>query len=166
MRLAGPWFGPREGTLIVLGGASLDGFPDENTMLRCMDSISIYREGAFRKVVVSGYRVAPHMRNILIAEGVPAEVVVTEEAAKSTHENALYVARLLAGETGPKVLLTSDYHMFRAVRTFRKAGIDVIPRPIRDALKSAGNPLRRWPALMEEVLETIKIFYYAYQGWI
>jgi uncharacterized SAM-binding protein YcdF (DUF218 family) len=165
-RLAGPWTDPRGDILIVPSGASLHSFPDENTVLRCMYAVFAWREGGFRKIVVSGYQVSPHMRSLLIAEGVPAEVVVVEDAAKSTHENALYVARLLSREAGSKVLMTSEYHMFRAVRTFRKAGLEVSPRPIPDALKRYGNYFKVWSAFVDEAGESVKIVYYACQGWI
>jgi len=165
-RLAGPWTDPRGDILIVVSGASLSEFPDENTVLRCLYAVLAWRQGGFRKIVVSGYRTSTHMRSLLIAEGVPPEVVVTEDAAKSTRENALYVARLLANDSGSKVLMTSDYHMFRAVRAFRKAGLKVAPRPIPDALKRVGNPSRLWPAFVEEAAESVKIVYYALKGWI
>ena len=106
------------------------------------------------------------MRSLLIAEGVPAEAVVIEGAARSTRENALYVARLLSGETGAKVLVTSDYHMFRAVRAFRRAGLEVAPRPIPDALKRCQTRLKVWPVFVDEGMESAKIVYYAFRGWI
>ena len=165
-RLSGPWADPRGDILIVPSGASLNGFPDTNTVLRCMYAVDAWREGGFRKIVVSGYLTSSHMRSLLIAEGVPAEVVVTENAAGTTRENALYVARLLSGDLGSKVLMTSDYHMFRAVRTFRKAGLAVSPRPIPDALKRYGSRLNTWSAFVDETAESVKIVYYAFRGWI
>jgi uncharacterized SAM-binding protein YcdF (DUF218 family) len=165
-KLAHPWNGPRGDILVVLSGSGINGFPDENTVLRCMYAVFAYREGGFRKIVVSGYQTSLHMRNFLIAEGVPAEVVVMEDAAKSTRENALYVTRLLSGEAGSKVLLTSDYHMFRAVRSFRKAGLAVSPRAIPDAVKRYRSPLKTWSAFVDEAVESTKIVYYAFQGWI
>jgi uncharacterized SAM-binding protein YcdF (DUF218 family) len=165
-RLAGPWNDPRGDILIVISGAGLGEFPDENTVLRCMSAVLAYRQGGFRKIVVSGYRTGTHMRSLLIAEGVPPDVVVVEGAATSTRENALYAARLLANDPGSKVLMTSDYHMFRAVRAFRKAGLRVAPRPIPDALKRTGTWLRLWPAFVGEAVESAKILYYALRGWI
>jgi len=165
-RLAGPWNDPRGDILIVVSGAAIGEFPDENTVVRCLSAVRAYRQGGFRKIVVSGYRTNAHMRNLLIAEGVPPDVVVMEEAANSTRENALYVARLLANDPGSKVLMTSDYHMFRAIRAFRKAGLKVAPRPIPDVLKSTGAWLRLWPAFVEEAVESGKIVYYALRGWI
>jgi uncharacterized SAM-binding protein YcdF (DUF218 family) len=164
--LRGSWSEPKGDTLIVLGGSSLDGFPGRSTLLRCMYAVIAYRERGFRKIVVSGYMVGPHMRNLLIAEGVPPEVVVAEEGSRSTRENALNVKRLLSGEPGPTVLLTSDYHMFRAARAFRKAGLEAEPWPIPDALKRVGNPLNTWSAFVDEATETAKIALYKWRGWI
>ena len=164
--LRGSWTDPRGDTLIVLGGSNIDGFPGPSTVLRCMNAVIAYRERGFRKIVVSGYLVGPHMRNLLIAEGVPPEAVVAEENSSSTRENAVEVARLLSGEPGPKVLMTSDYHMFRAVRAFHKAGLDVEPWPVPDALKRVGNRPSTWSAFVDEATESAKIVYYAWHGWI
>lgn len=121
-KLAGSWTDPRGDILIVLGASSVEGFPGANTVLRCMYAVRAYQEGGFRKIVISGRLVGPHMRNLLIAEGVPPEVIVIEENSISTRENAVNVVRLLSGEAGSKVLMTSDYHMFRAARAFPQDG--------------------------------------------
>ena len=165
--LAGPRAEPNGGTLIVLAGGELaDGFPAEGTLLRCLYAVRAYRAGDFHKIVLVGVRTSDHMRRLLIAEGVPAEFLVTEDASRSTHENALYTARLLASDTGSKVLLTSDYHMFRAVRAFRKAGMNVLPRFIPDARKRATYRLLRCQAFLDEATESLKIVYYFVRGWI
>jgi uncharacterized SAM-binding protein YcdF (DUF218 family) len=84
----------------------------------------------------------------------------------STHENALRVAELLARVPGRKILLTSDYHMFRAYRAFKKSGLDVLPRPFPDVRKRADGWTGRWPAFLDLILETTKIGYYRVRGWI
>ena len=166
-KLAGPWTDPNGDTLIVLAAGDLDGgFPAEGTLLRCLYAVRAYQAGGFRKIVLVGYQTSEHMRRLLMAEGVPAEVLATEEASQSTHENALNTVRLLAGDTGSRVLLTSDYHMFRAVRAFRKVGMNVLPLPIPDARKRATQWLRRWPAFLDEATESAKIVYYFVRGWI
>ena len=166
-KLAGPWTDPNGDTLIVLAAGDLDGgFPAEGTLLRCLYAVRAYQAGGFRKIVLVGYQTSEHMRRLLMAEGVPAEVLATEEASQSTHENALNTVRLLAGDTGSRVLLTSDYHMFRAVRAFRKVGMNVLPLPIPDARKRATQWLRRWPAFVDEATESAKIVYYFVRGWI
>jgi uncharacterized SAM-binding protein YcdF (DUF218 family) len=166
-RLAGQWTDPKGDTLIVLAAGDLDGgFPAEGTLLRCLYAVRAYQAGGVRKIVLAGSQISEHMRRLMIAEGVPADVLVTEDASHSTHENALYTARLLAGDNSSKALLTSDYHMFRAVRAFRKAGMGVLPQPIPDARKRATWWLLRWPAFLDEATESEKIVYYFVRGWI
>jgi uncharacterized SAM-binding protein YcdF (DUF218 family) len=165
-RLARPWNDPTGDVLIVLAGADLDGgFPAQNTLLRCLYALRAHQAARFRAIVVSGQS-SRHMRNLLAAEGVPPEIIRVEDASSSTRENALFTARLLAGDSGRKVLLTSDYHMFRAARAFRKAGLEVAPRPIPDVLKRWENPLGRWPAFLDEAIETGKTVVYFARGWI
>ena len=73
---------------------------------------------------------------------------------------------MLAQTPGRKVLLTSDYHMFRAAQALRKAGVTVIPRPIPDASKRAGSWNLRWEVVQDLMIETTKIGYYWLRGWI
>jgi uncharacterized SAM-binding protein YcdF (DUF218 family) len=165
--LSGNWEDARGDVLIVLGGGAID----ERTLalgsyLRAVYAGRAWREGGFREVVVSGAGTAPLMRDYLTWQGVPAAAIRVENQARDTRENALHVQRLLAGVPGRKVLLTSDYHMFRARRTFEKAGLKVGLRPFPDALKSANFLSSRWPAFLTLSEETAKIAYYWARGWI
>lgn len=165
--LAGPWNDPDGDTLIVLAGGDLaQGFPSEDTMLRCMYAVRAWRSSHFRKVVTAGYQTSETMRDLLACDGVPAASMAAENASHTTRENAVNVSRLLTGDTGSKVLLTSDFHMWRAIRVFRKAGLQVLPRPIPDARKRGQWLLKRWPVFQDEMVETVKIGYYFLRGWI
>ena len=145
-KLAGPWTDPNADTLIVLAAGDLaGGFPAEGTLLRCLYAVRAYQTGGFRKIVLVGSQTSEHMRRLLMAEGVPADIFVTEDASQSTHENALRTARLLA---------------------FRKVGMNVLPRPIPDARKRATQWLLRWPAFLDKATESAKIIYYFVRGWI
>jgi len=102
-----------------------------------------------------------------VANGIPASAITIETASMSTRENALFPAPLAAKLPGRKLLLTSDYHMFRALRVYRKAGIDCEPLPIPDIKKRSLVSWRnRGSAFLELSLETIKILYYAARGWV
>jgi uncharacterized SAM-binding protein YcdF (DUF218 family) len=165
--LAGPWDDPTGDTMIVLGGGSID----ENTLAhgsywRAIYAGRFYREGGFRRVVASGAIVGPLIRDFLVSHGVPASAVEAEGASTSTRENAVYAARLLAGSGGVPVLVTSDYHMFRARRAFHKAGLEVRPRPFPDCLKRYNTLTERWGAFIDLVEETAKIAVYFVRGWI
>lgn len=170
--LAGPWEDPNGDILIVLGGSLLmDGVIGRDSYWRSTYAALTLTNGTFHRVIVSGggslpSSVAAPMRDFLEYRGVPRTAIQVETRSQNTHENALYVKELLTGVPGRKVLLTSDYHMFRAYRAFRKAGLDVQPRPFPDAGKRASTWPGRWPAFLELTEETVKIAYYYLRGWI
>jgi len=170
--LAGGWNDPPGEVLIVLGGsrASSDGVIAWDSYVRSLYAVRAYRERAFPLVVVSGGAgsptVASSMRDFVQSQGVPAAVLRVEERSRSTRDNAQYVTEMLKAAPGRKVLLTSDYHMYRALRAFRKAGLDVAPRPVPDAFKRSGTLDGRWPAFLDLAGESAKIVYYWMRGWI
>lgn len=170
-KLAGPWNDPNGDVLIVLGASEAeDGIIGYSTYLRCQYAIEAWRHGGFRTLVVSGggsgIPVALGMRDFLVTQGIPADDIVVETASRSTRENALYTAKLLGQVSGTKVLLTSDFHMYRAHRAFIKAGLDVLPRPFPDAGKRGTGLRGRWPVFLDLVTEVVKIGYYRTRGWI
>jgi uncharacterized SAM-binding protein YcdF (DUF218 family) len=57
--------------------------------------------------------------------------VVLEEQSRSTHENAVYAKEMIRPTSGEKwVLVTSAYHMPRAVAAFQAVDWPVIPYPL------------------------------------
>lgn len=170
--LAGPWNDPKGDILIVLGAdVQSDGTLGPESYWRAVYAARTWREGGFQKTVVSGgasngYSIATPIRDFLICQGVPASAIAIENRATSTRENALYVRDLLSGTPGRKVLITSDYHMFRAARCFRKVGMDIAPRPFPDALKRINSWTARWDVFLTLSEETVKIVYYRLHGWI
>lgn len=166
-RLGGDWAGARGDVLIVLGGGAIDKeFLASGSYWRCVYAQRAWRAGGYRQVIVSGNGVAPLMRDFLACQGIPPATIRVEDGSRSTRENALYVAKLLNGVPGRKVLLTSDYHTFRARKAFQKAGVEVEAHPFPDAIKMSTSLLNRWPAFVVVVRETAKIAYYWARGWI
>jgi uncharacterized SAM-binding protein YcdF (DUF218 family) len=164
--LAGSWEESRGDVLVVLGGGMLEGgVIGENTYLRAFYAARAWREGGFRAIVVSGGNAATGMRDFLACHGVPATAIHVESKSTSTRENALYTQPVLTRLAGRAVLLTSDFHMFRARRAFRRAGSELAVRPVPDVRKRAAGWLGRWPAFLELVQESIKIVYYRARGW-
>jgi uncharacterized SAM-binding protein YcdF (DUF218 family) len=73
--------------------------------------------------------------SLLTALGVPREQLILEANARDTYENAVFLKEELAkqGLLGPGtrwVLITSAYHMPRAMGAFRAAGFDVGSWPV------------------------------------
>ncbi|MDP3001083.1 MAG: YdcF family protein [Bryobacterales bacterium] len=169
--LAGPWNDPSGEVLIVLAGDSIEGdFLGRSSYWRAVYAVLAWRQGVAGRVLISGGTpgapLAGQMRNFLVHSGVPAERIEMDPNSQSTRESALQCAARLRGIAGTKVLLTSDYHMHRAVRCFRAAGLDVAPRPIPDARKQYMRIEERWSVFLSLVKETAKIVYYRLRGWM
>lgn len=164
---AGPWNVPQGDILIVLSAsAGPDGLLARDSYLRASYGVLAWREGHFRKIIVCGRDAGPEMRKFMIFSGVPAEAIVVEQESISTHENATFAAAMLRGEPGRKMLLTSDYHMYRAAACFRRAGLDIDTLPIPDVRKYYNGYVFRWPIAADLLKETAKIIYYRWEGWI
>jgi uncharacterized SAM-binding protein YcdF (DUF218 family) len=164
--------------MIVLTGNVLgNGIIGETSYWRSAYTVMAWREGGWRQVIVSGggggasMPVGEAMKIFLESGGIPADAISIDSQSLSTRESALNLARILPKMPSPhmpgrKILLTSDYHMFRAVRALRKTGVIVIPRPIPDATKRGGSWNLRWDVFQDLLIETSKIAYYWVRGWI
>jgi uncharacterized SAM-binding protein YcdF (DUF218 family) len=165
--LTGHWGDGKGKILIVLGGdLTTSEILGVTSYWRSVYAVFTWRGGHYRTLVLSGHNLAGPMRDFVVAYGIPRDAILTEDRSLDTHENALFTAELLRNDPGEKVLLTSDYHMFRASRAFRKAGLAVSPLPFPDAQKRAGNLLERWSVFCLLSVETIRIAYYGIRGWI
>jgi len=171
--LRGDDYADKGDVLIVLSGSMIeDGSMGWSSYLRTTYAWWVFRDGGFKEVVVSGGAIAASkpvaiaMGDFLRFQGVPAQAIHLETQSRSTHENALYSARLLKDLPGRTVLLTSDYHAFRARRAFARAGVEVSVLPVPDVLKRSGRWLSRWSCFIDLLEETVKIGYYGARGWI
>ena len=167
-----PWNDPKGDVLVVLGADAVRDVIGWSSYWRSVYAVRVWREGGFREIVVSGgaaagvVPVAERMRDYMVSQGVPPDVIRVETQSQSTRENALRCKALLESLPGKKILLTSDYHTFRASRTFRKVGIAIEPRPFPDALKRITSPAERWPVFLGLCRESAKSAYYFLRGWI
>lgn len=63
--------------------------------------------------------------------GVAPDRLILENRSRNTYENAVFTRELVAPEPGARwLLVTSAYHMPRAMGLFRKAGFDVVAYPV------------------------------------
>lgn len=102
---------------------------------------------------------------LLTALGVEPERLVLEARSRDTYENALFTREMVEPVEGEVwLLVTSAFHMPRAVALFRKAGFDVVPWPadyrtagtetfgraqdnVADSLQNLTVALREWIGL-------------------
>lgn len=157
---------PRGDILIVLAAAADDAHGiSYSSYWRARMAALVWRSGSFKEVVISGGG-GPGILNFLAAEGIPRTAMVAEWKSKSTRQNAIETAHLIRNMDGKKVLLTSDFHMYRALRVFRKAGIQVTPMAVPDVLHAAESWNGRFCGFETMLLETVKIAYYELRGWM
>jgi uncharacterized SAM-binding protein YcdF (DUF218 family) len=105
---------------------------------RLMQAITLYKEGKVRKIFLSGGSGSILEKDILegfllkdylIKLGIPDTSIVVEGHSKNTRENALFSKPILdsLNKNGRYLLITSAFHMPRAMRCFQKVGINVTP---------------------------------------
>lgn len=165
--LARPWNTPRGDILVVLSAADPNsGVMGVSTYWRCFMALVYYRERPYKEIIVSGKDSAEGMRDFFVFGGVPADRVRVESNAANTYDNARFTASLLKGTPGSVVLVTSDYHAFRARRCFLKAGIVVSTCGVPDITKRSAEYFARPQLFIAEMRETAAIVYYWYRGWI
>jgi uncharacterized SAM-binding protein YcdF (DUF218 family) len=134
---------------------------------RSVYAVDVWHEGGVKRMILSGDpQTTASMRAWIAGQGVPPEAIAVEGRSQTTRENALFTAALLSDVPGPYLLLTSDFHMWRAQRAFRKAGLVVLPRPAPDAFKRANDWRDRWRVFLDIANECVKIVYYHAKHWI
>lgn len=136
---------PQGDVIILLGGGIYDGSPDisgigvpsDGMMGRIVTAVRLQKKLNL-PVIVSGGRVYKHInsaeavigKRFLIDLGVPPNKVIIEDKSRDTFENALYSREILERHNYKRpIIVTSAFHMRRAVISFEKVGIDVTPFP-------------------------------------
>ncbi|MEB2310251.1 MAG: YdcF family protein [Sorangiineae bacterium] len=123
---------------IVLLGCRIEpgGEPGPAARRRAARAARAYREGVAPWVLVSGGRrwwgvpEADALARELERLDVPPELIVAERCSVTTSENARYSARLLLERRAERVaLVTCDFHLPRALASFRAVGVDALGLP-------------------------------------
>jgi uncharacterized SAM-binding protein YcdF (DUF218 family) len=129
--------------ILLPGGGSLaeapefsgKGHPGSESMMRITAAYRIFRK-THAPILVSGGPVyggtsdAVIFARILTDMGVPPEKIIQENESRDTSENALFTAKIIRKKRFRNpVLVTSGFHIKRAMLLFRKAGITAAPFP-------------------------------------
>jgi uncharacterized SAM-binding protein YcdF (DUF218 family) len=82
-------------------------------------------------IVPKGFSEANVMRNVLVDAGVDPARIETEGTSRNTYENAVNARQLAQPKPDETwLLVTSGWHMPRAVGCFRNVGWNVLPYPV------------------------------------
>jgi uncharacterized SAM-binding protein YcdF (DUF218 family) len=150
-----------------------------STYERCLYAAWLYNNWMHLPVLASGGgtgRTEPYasaMRDVLVRNGVPQEMIWTETKSRSTYENALYSAELLRNK-GIRhiVLVTEAFHMKRAELCFRKLGVSLTPAACGFRTRQAPTPefvIPGWASVASNEMvmhEVVGIVWYKLRGRI
>lgn len=171
---------PEHGVGIVLTGVTnLNKTSPDRTFFnkgadRATHAMQLYKMGKIKKILITGGQglnpTNDHTEAALLADflkwaGVKAEDIIVENEAKNTRENAAF-AKIKLEEEGyamqdTYLLITSAFHMKRAVGCFEKAGLNVNAFPVdyygsdpnmtfRSLIQPDPNALSNWHKLVKE----------------
>lgn len=137
-----------------------------SALMRLTEGIRIFKKLNNAKLILSGYAgdddITPHAiisKNVAISMGVDENSIITFEKAKDTKEESLFAKELVKDEK--LILVTSAFHMKRAVKLFKEKNIDLIPAPT-DFLAKEKNDYLREPNSKE--LRKTELAFHEYIG--
>jgi Uncharacterized conserved protein, COG1434 len=127
---------PEGDAIVILGGGAYNtGILKEDSTKRLLTGFVLHKQTNLPIILSGGASIgalpeAEIMKGLLLTLGVDKGKIYTEANSKDTGENAQEVKRL-CDRLGCKrvVLVSSAYHMRRAVLAFQKAGLEVVPYP-------------------------------------
>jgi uncharacterized SAM-binding protein YcdF (DUF218 family) len=174
----------RRAIVVLTGGTvhyypSLDRYEAYWAVDRITEAIRLFKKGAAPTLLLTGTERKPEhserevesMVRFAKEWGVPESAIVLEDKARNTFENAENVARVLK-EKGITdfYLVTSAFHMKRAMLCFQKQGLTPVPFPVDYSGIPGGwknwivTPGRKWFFLSVFMHETIGLVWYWING--
>lgn len=157
--------------IVVLGGGIAPAIPPERDFPSLTDgsdriwyAARLYKQGVAPRIIVSGggflanngpaTTEAEAMRRFLVELGVPDTAIVSEGKSDNTIENIQNVRAMVQDK--PVALVTSGYHMPRALRIAQAANLNAAAFPTNfHALRSTRPPWENWLPTLEGMGETI-----------
>ena len=126
---------------VVVGGASERNFAFIE-LARKFPAAKLVYSGGSGRMINQQYKAADVARRLFNHQGMDLSRILFERESRNTWENGLFSKKLVNPKMGEKwVLITTAWHMPRAVSVFCKIGWDVIPFPV-DYQSERGNLLR------------------------
>ncbi|MCH9770434.1 MAG: YdcF family protein [Gammaproteobacteria bacterium] len=167
--------------IVVLGGG-IGGNPNypPNTRLssaslsRLVEAIRIYKHYQAQQkpmtLILSGGRVfgspsdANKMRNTAVVLGIKSKQFILANGSQDTASEAHYIQKIVRDK--PFILVTSAYHMRRAMLLFKRLGMQPIAAPTQYLIRSNQYRISRYlPSAYNLVLSDIAIHEYLGLVW-
>lgn len=169
---------PKGDVIVLLGGGSddrltdLSGLPgilSESMLERTVTAVRVYRRLKVPIVVSGGKPLGRKVsesevtRRYLQELGVPKDAIIEENTSRDTFENAENVLQICKrrGFKTP-ILITSDYHLKRALWTFQKVGLAC--EPFANGLVSKQRHEYAWWHFLPGSFRNVSLYLHEYIG--
>ncbi len=165
---------PADAIVVLAGGVGESGKAGGGYQERVKQAADLYRQGfAPRMIFSSGYTFVFHetevMKELAMGLGIPAEAILLETRAANTYESVSGVDAMLQAHGWHSILLVSSpYHMRRALLTWRKQapGVVVISTPVPESQFYAHSRGATLEQIRGILYEYSGILYYWWRGWL
>ncbi|EPZ45123.1 YdcF family protein [Alicyclobacillus acidoterrestris] len=175
---------PHGDVIVMLGGGSVIGTPDINgegnlsgsaanrllTTARLYDMLHlpiIITAGPKRMVQGQDQSEAQIAKRELISLGIPSGLIYTENNSRNTEENAEFTKPILkAHHLRHPILVTSAFHMSRAVLDFEHYGIEVTPFPTDYQASTISGSYQLAYLPSTAALDVTELALKEYVGWV
>lgn len=129
----------RAQAIVVLGAAQYRGKPSPVLRARLDHAVALYHRGVAPRLVLTGGTAegdtaseAAVSRVYALGAGVPDSAILLENEGRTTAQSLTQVARLLQARRLDTVVVVSDpFHVLRAERSARRAGLTAYGSPTR-----------------------------------
>lgn len=117
---------------IIILGAGLDGAEVSTRLKKRLDQAYHYLKNNDAPIIVSGGQgpdelvtEAYAMSVYLVKKGIDKERLILEDQSTSTQENLLFSSKYIPNDKKDIIIVTSDYHMFRAKMLAKRLNFNV-----------------------------------------
>ena len=160
--------------VVFAGGVGESGKAGGGAQERIAQAVALYKSGYAPVLILSSgyvysFQEAEVMRALAVDQGVPASAILLERRAANTYQNVKFVDEILREHGWRRVLLVSSpYHMRRALLVWRKQAPDVsvLATPVAQSQfyeHTRGATLEQLRGILQEY---VAILGYWRRGWV
>ena len=146
--------------LVVLGAQMKANGPSKALQYRLDEAVLYLEQNEETMVIVSGGQgkdehisEAQGMYDYLIQKGIAYDRIIMEDRSENTYQNLTYSGGFLDKEKDTVGVVTSNFHVFRAVRIAKKAGYENVW-----GIAARGEPFLQYNNMMREFFGVVKDF--------